>query len=86
VWPVVIVLLPEGFHNSLRLSTVPEDFTIQTFIPQLIVEALNVAILPRAAWRNEQGLAVGCLQPPTDCPGDKLRPIITAQVAGVPRA
>jgi len=28
VWSVVIVLLPEGFYNSLRLSTIPEDFTI----------------------------------------------------------
>ena len=82
--PVVIVLLPPVFYNGLSLFPVPEDFTIQALIPQLIVEALNIAILPWAARIDEQSLATTLFKPLADCPGYKLRPIVTAQVPGYP--
>ena len=53
--PVVIVLLPKGFYNSLCLLPVPEDLTVQAFIPQFIIKALYVAVLPWAARIDEQG-------------------------------
>jgi len=49
VWPVIIVLLPEGLHDDPCLPPIPEDLSVQTFIPQLIVETLNIAVLPGTA-------------------------------------
>ena len=39
------MLLYPGFHNGLSLFPILADFTIQALIPQLIVEAVDVAIL-----------------------------------------
>ena len=53
MWPVVIVLIPPSLHNNLSLFPVPKDFTVQALVPQLIVEALNIAVLPGTSRLNE---------------------------------
>ena len=49
--PRVVLHLPL-FDYNLRLLQGLEDFSIEAFVPQLAVEALTVAVLPRASGFN----------------------------------
>jgi len=51
---MVIVIQPPPIHNVSRLGQAQEQLAVEAFIPQLAVEALDIAILPRAAWFDEQ--------------------------------
>ena len=53
-----VVFDPPLFNNYLRLLQGIKDFSIQAFIPQLAVEALAIAVLPRAS-----ALDVKCSRP-----------------------
>jgi hypothetical protein len=50
--PVVLAAPPLDQH--LRLQQRVEDFAVQKLVPQLAVEALDVAVLPRAPRPDKQ--------------------------------
>ena len=70
-WPVVerrvrpdrVVVLAPLLDDDLCFSQAVEDFTIKQFITELAVERLAVAVLPRAAWFDEQGFGPDLRQP-----------------------
>ncbi len=51
-----IVVPPPSFDEHLGLLQGVEDLSIQQLIPELAVEALVVAVLPRASGFNEERL------------------------------
>jgi hypothetical protein len=53
--PNCIVFLPPALYQDLGLLQGVEDLTIKQLIPQLPIEALVIAILPRAAWFDVEG-------------------------------
>ncbi len=77
--PVVVLQPPlHAQHPGLRQRS--EQLRIQQLIPQPPVEALGVAVLPRAARLDIQRLDPRRLQPKADPPGNKLRAVIAADV------
>jgi hypothetical protein len=67
---------PPGLDQDLGFGQAEEDLAIEQFVPQLAVEALAVAVFPRAAR-----LDIGCLgadggDPFTQGLGDELRTVI----------
>ena len=58
-----VVVLSPLLDDSLCLLQAVEDFTVQQLIAQFPVEGLTVAILPGAAWFDEQGLGSNLGQP-----------------------
>jgi hypothetical protein len=63
MWPFGIVLDPPLLDDYLRLLQGIKDFSIQAFIPQLSVEALAVAVLPRASAFDVKGSRPELTQP-----------------------
>ena len=71
-----------SFDHDLCLLKCVEDFAIEQLVAEPGVEALAIAVLPRAA-----GLDVGGAGPDSHDPvpkglGDELRPIVGTNVAG----
>jgi hypothetical protein len=71
-----VVLDTPAFDQDLRLQKPLEDFTVEQFIPQLAIEALDVAVLPRAARFDVQRLYADLLQPLTHLLGGELRAVV----------
>ena len=61
---------------------ITEEFAVQAFIAKLVVKALNMPILPRAPGLDLKRLNLLGHQPVVHARGDKLRPIVAAQVLG----
>ena len=59
----VIVMMPPLFKDHLRLFQRMEGFCVQAFITQTAIEALVIAVLPRAARLNIQGFNAQLRQP-----------------------
>ena len=76
----MIVIHPPPINNVSRLSKAEEQFTVQALIAELAVEALDVAVLPRAAMLDEQRADSGLLEPLPNGLGGELRPVVTADV------
>lgn len=51
--PALVVELPPAFDEHLSLGAAAESFSVQQFITQFAVEALDEPVLPRTAWRDE---------------------------------
>ena len=49
-----VVALPPPFDQNLRLLQRVEDLSVQQLVSELAVEALDIAVLPRRAWLDEQ--------------------------------
>ena len=58
-----IEVTPPAFDDDLSLSQRVEDFAIEQFIAQARIEALDVAVLPGAAWRDVGGLGTDRCDP-----------------------
>ena len=71
-----IVMLAPSFDDDLRLLKRVEDFAIEELIAQLGVEALAIAILPRAAGHDVSGPGANGSNPVPDGLGDELRAIV----------
>ena len=52
----LVVVTTPLFSQHLSLLQAVEDFPIQKLISELAIERFTVAVLPRTAWLNEQGL------------------------------
>ena len=51
----MVVLVTPLICEHLHLPEGIKDLTVQELIPQLTIEALYVAIFPRAPWGDEEG-------------------------------
>lgn len=80
VRPDRIVVAPPALDQKLCLLQRIEDFPVQQFVPQLAVEALVVAILPRAAGLDEQRRYAEPGKPATHDLSHELGPIVGADV------
>ena len=54
MWSDLIVLSTPDFSQHFCLLQRREDFSVEEFIPELPIEALDITILPRAALRDQQ--------------------------------
>src|SRR3954467_2097492 len=66
---------------TLRLAQGVEDLAIEQFVPEPGIEALDVAVLPRASRSDVGGLASDRRDPLLDGLGDELRAVVGADVA-----
>ena len=82
MWSLGVVVAPPCLDDDLGLGEAVEDLTVEQFVAKLRVEALAVAVLPRAARLDERGLGADSCNPLSHCLGDKLRPVIRTNVAG----
>ena len=57
-----------------------EDFSVQELVPQLRVEALTVAVLPRGAGFDVQRFSSSCSQSFAQIPGHELGAVIRTKV------
>ena len=78
----VVVVVSPLFQNDLRLFQRMEGFTVQAFIAQAAIEALVIAILPRAARFNIQGLYPKPWQPVLDRFRGKFRTVVRPDMIG----
>jgi len=72
----MIVLFQPCFDDDLSLFDRREPLRIEHLSAQCSIEALVVAILPRASRINADGLDADLCQPCLEVGGDKLRTII----------
>ena len=79
--PDRVAVTPPAFDDDLSLAQRVEDFAIEQFIAQACVEALDVSVLPGAAWRNVGGLGTNGCDPFLHSLGNELRAIIGSDVA-----
>ena len=80
MWPPGVVLLPPLLNRDLCFLERVKDFSIQTFIPQLAVEAFTAPVLPGAAWLDIQWPRPQAGQPFPQLVGNEFSAIIRSNV------
>src|ERR687898_1466865 len=55
VWAKGVIVPTPALDDDLGLLERGEDLAVEQLVPELGVEALDVAVLPRAAWGNVGG-------------------------------
>jgi hypothetical protein len=80
-----VVMASPALNDDPRFLERIEDFTIEQFIAQTRVEALDEAILPRAAGRNVSRLRADGIDPVLDRSGDELGSLSERTYSGTPR-
>jgi len=81
MWPEIVILVAPAFKDDLRFEQAAEEFPVEALVAQLVMEALDVAVLPWAAGFDIDGFYLLLFEPVLDRVGDELRAIVTAQVA-----
>src|SRR5918997_376420 len=81
VRPDRVVMPPPARNDDLRLLQRGEDLAIEQIVPELGVEALYRAILPRAAALDVSGLCADSRDPCLHGLGHELRTVVGADVA-----
>src|SRR5215210_631587 len=79
--PDRVVVTTPTLDDDLRLTQAVEDLAIEQLVPEAGIEALDVAVLPRAARSDVGGLGSDRGDPLLDGLGDELRAIVGADVA-----
>ena len=69
-----------ALDDDLRLAESVEDLAVEQLVAQPSIEALDKAILPRAAWSDVGGLGSDRRDPLLDGLGDELRAVVGADV------
>ena len=64
----MVVVLPPVLNDNSCFLHGREFFAVQTLVSQPSIEALNVAVLPRAAWLNEARTNIDCGEKVSDTP------------------
>ena len=77
-----IVQPPPLLDEDDSLGQCVEDLSVQELVSQFAVEALVVAVLPRTARRDVEGLHAEPGQPPPNELGRELWPVVRAQMLG----
>src|SRR6187455_3297124 len=85
MWSLGVVVAPPCFDDDLCLGEAVEDLAVEQFVAKLRVEALAVAVLPRAARLDERGLGADSCNPLSHSLGDELRPLSERTWPGTPR-
>ena len=80
--PTLIILDPPGFDNDSGFQQRAKDFPVQTFISQLIMEALDEGLFPGCSRLDVDGFDLVVGHPISDGVGDKLRAVVAAQMFG----
>ena len=71
-----IVMTPPALDDDLRLTQRVEDLTVEEFVTQARIEALNVAVLPRTARRDVGGFRPDGRDPILYGLGHELRAVV----------
>src|SRR4051812_1319485 len=79
--PDGVVMPAPALDDDLRLAKSVEDLAVEQFVPQPGIEALDIAILPRAARSDVGGLGSNRRDPLLDGLGDELRAVVGADEA-----
>ncbi len=82
MWPLGVVIAPPCLDDDLGLGEAVEDLTVEQFISEFRVEALAVAVLPRASRLDERGLRTDGDNPLPHRFGDELRAVVGTNMAG----
>lgn len=69
-------MLPPALDEDLGLFQRAEDLAVEEFVPELRVEAFDIAILPWAARGDVGGLCAYRPDPGLDSLGDELRTVV----------
>ncbi len=87
VRPVGVIFHPPLFDEHFGFQQRAEDFAVEAFIPELVVEAFDVAVFPRGTGPDIERFNFVFFEPVADGVGDELRAIVAADVLGlaVPR-
>jgi hypothetical protein len=78
VRPDLVVVLPPGGDRGPGLRQRLEPMAVQAFVPELAVEALDVAVLHWPAWLNQDVANAIGLCPALKRPAGKFRPVVGA--------
>ncbi len=76
VRPDRVVMPPPTFDDDLGFLQRVEGLAVEKLVSQLRVEALAIAILPRAAWLDISGPGAYSCNPLLQSLGDELRAIV----------
>src|ERR671912_1193787 len=82
VRPDRIVVPAPCLDDDLGLLERVEDLAVEQLVPEFRVKALDVAVLPWAAWGDIDGLCAYSRDPALDCLAGELGPIVGPYVAG----
>lgn len=83
VWPSLVVELPPALNEHLGFCAAAEPFSVQQFVPQLAVEALDEAVLPRAAGGNEGRSDCDIAQPTHGLGSGEFGAVVRSNVFGL---
>jgi len=84
VRPVLVVLLPPRLHYLLSFPYVGKQIPAQTLLPQLVVKALYVWVLPRATRGDVDRATLLLPEPLPHHLGHEFRPVVAPNVLGHP--
>jgi hypothetical protein len=71
---LIIIFVSPLLKDDLRFQEAAKEFPVQALVAQLVVEAFDVAVFPRAARFDVDGFDPVLLQPVLDRIGDEFRP------------
>lgn len=77
-----VVLAAEADEGDLGAAEGVEELAVEELVAELVVEALDVGVLPRGAGRDVERADVLGHEPVADGVGDELRAVVAAQVPG----
>ena len=80
MWSVLIVLSSPDFSQHFCFLQRCEDFSVEEFVSEFSVEALDVTVLPGAARLDEQSLDTQPREPLPDGFGHELGSVVRADV------
>src|SRR5258708_29294551 len=80
--PALIILHSPGFDKDSGFQQRAKDFPVQTFIAQLVMEALDEWLLPRCPWLDVEDFDIVIGHPISDSISDELRDVVAAQMFG----
>lgn len=72
--PVIMFAPPSG--GDPHLLEAVKDFAVEQFVAQASIEALNIAVLPRAAWFDLEGGAAEPAKPFPHRVGEDLGTVV----------
>jgi len=80
VRPEGIIFPPPFFNQHLGLFQGIEDLTVEPFITEFAIEALDVTVFPRAARLNKERLNIKVFEPLANNSGRELGTVIRANM------
>ena len=80
MWTDLIVLSPPDLSQHLCLLQRCEDFSVEEFIPDLLVEAFDVTVLPETARLDEKSSDLEPREPVPNGFGHELRSVVRSGI------